>query len=65
MAKNTENKTPYEIKATVTLRNGKLYVGEIPICTLTESEAEEAGDSVESLEAFVGSRLVEGLTAWP
>ena len=58
MAKNTENKTPYEIKATITLRDGRLYAGEIPICTLTESEAKEAGNSVESLEAFVGSRLI-------
>ena len=52
MAKNTE------IKATITLRDGKLYVGEVPICTLTESEAKEAGDCVESLEAFIGSRLI-------
>lgn len=58
MAKNTENKTPYEIKVTVTLRDGRLYVGEIPICTLTESEAKEAGNSVESLEAYVGERLI-------
>ena len=58
MAKNTENKTPYEIKATITLREGRLYVGEVPICTLTESEAKEAGNSVESLEAFVGSCLL-------
>ena len=59
MAKNTENKTPYKIKATITLMDGRLYAGEIPICTLTESEAKEAGNSVESLETFVGSRLVE------
>lgn len=58
MAKNTENKTPYEIKATVTLRDGRLYVGQIPICKLTESEAEEAGNTVESLEAYVGERLI-------
>ena len=58
MAKNTENKTPHETKATVTLRDGRLYVGEIPICTLTESEAEEAGNTVESLEAYVGVRLI-------
>ena len=53
-----ENKTPYEIKATITLRNGRLYVGEVPICKLTESESKEAGNSVESLEAFIGSRLL-------
>ena len=58
MAKNTENKTPHEIKATITLRDGRLYAGETLICTLTESEAKEAGNSVESLEAFVGSRLI-------
>ena len=59
MAKDTENKTPYEIKVTVTLRDGRLYVGDIPIFALTESEAEEAGNTVESLEAYVGERLVE------
>ena len=58
MAKNTENKTTYEKKATITLRDGKLYDGEIPTCTLNESEAKEAGNSVESLEAFVGARLL-------